>query len=160
MHTCTPSHPHNLTPSQPYIFIFFHSTPSPLHPRTPSHVQHLCGKGSGEIVKRWVNEAQEALSSDNVMVQYHALGLLYHIRRRDRLAVSKMVLKQIRSSLRSPFGYCLLVSADEGESADKGGGGGGRARTACLTGDIHVYILLHFSRSGLPAECWKMKSEG
>lgn len=43
------------------------------------------------------------------MVQYHAMGLLYHLRRRDRLAVSKMVSKQIRSSLRSPHGYCLLV---------------------------------------------------
>jgi coatomer protein complex subunit gamma len=56
-----------------------------------------------------VNEIQEALSSDSLMVQYHAMGLLYHIRRRDRLAVSKMVTKQIRSSLRSPHGYCLLV---------------------------------------------------
>ena len=43
------------------------------------------------------------------MVQYHAMGLLYYLRRRDRLAVSKMVTKQIRSSLRSPHGYCLLV---------------------------------------------------
>lgn len=60
-------------------------------------------------MKRWVNEIQEALSSDSLMVQYHAMGLLYYLRRRDRLAVSKMVTKQIRSSLRSPHGYCLLV---------------------------------------------------
>ena len=71
--------------------------------------QHLCVRGSTEIVKRWVNETQEAVSSDNMMVQYHAMGLLYHIRKRDRLAVSKMVTKQIRSSLRSPHGYCLLI---------------------------------------------------
>jgi len=69
----------------------------------------LCSKGSGEVVKRWVNEAQEALSSDNLMVQYHAMGLLYHIRKHDRLAVSKMVTKQIKSSLRSPHGYCFLI---------------------------------------------------
>lgn len=75
----------------------------------PSPLQHLCSRGSGEIVKRWVNEIQEALSSDSLMVQYHAMGLLYYLRRRDRLAVSKMVTKQIRSSLRSPHGYCLLV---------------------------------------------------
>jgi coatomer protein complex subunit gamma len=56
-----------------------------------------------------VNETQEAVSSDNLMVQYHAMGLLYHIRKRDRLAVTKMVTKQIRSSLRSPHGYCLLI---------------------------------------------------
>ena len=60
-------------------------------------------------MKRWVNETQEAVSSDNLMVQYHAMGLLYHIRKRDRLAVTKMVTKQIRSSLRSPHGYCLLI---------------------------------------------------
>ena len=61
-------------------------------------------------MKRWVNEVQEALSSDNVMVQYHAMGLLYHIRKHDRLAVSKMVTKLTRSSMRSAHGYCLLVS--------------------------------------------------
>jgi coatomer protein complex subunit gamma len=70
---------------------------------------HISKKGSGEIVKRWVNETQEALSSDNAMVQYHALGLLYQIRKHDRLAVTKLVTKQIKSSLRSPFGYCLLI---------------------------------------------------
>ena len=36
--------------------------------------------GGAEVIKRWSNEAQEAVSSDSVMVQYHALGLLYHIR--------------------------------------------------------------------------------
>ena len=46
-----------------------------------------------EVVKRWVNEAQEAVNSDSVMVQYHALGLLYHIRKTDRLAVTKLVSK-------------------------------------------------------------------
>ena len=29
---------------------------------------------SPDIVRRWVNEANEAVNSDNVMVQYHALG--------------------------------------------------------------------------------------
>ena len=73
------------------------------------YLQHLCVRGSTEIVKRWVNETQEAVSSDNMMVQYHAMGLLYHIRKKDRLAVSKMVTKQIRSSLRSSHGYCMLI---------------------------------------------------
>ncbi|XP_065910406.1 coatomer subunit gamma-2-like isoform X1 [Dysidea avara] len=66
-------------------------------------------KGGMDVVKRWMNEAQEALSSDNIMVQYHALGLLYHLRKHDRLAVSKMVTKLTKSSLRSPFAYCLLI---------------------------------------------------
>lgn len=43
-------------------------------------------------------------------LQYHALGLLYHLRKHDRLAVSKMVTKLTKSSLRSPYAYCLLVS--------------------------------------------------
>ena len=69
---------------------------------------HL-SRGSQEVIKRWVNEAQEAVSSDNVMVQYHALGLLYHIRKYDRLAVTKLVSKFSKHSLKSPYAYCLLI---------------------------------------------------
>ncbi|RVE56748.1 hypothetical protein OJAV_G00224090 [Oryzias javanicus] len=36
-------------------------------------------KMSYDVVKRWVNEAQEAASSDNIMVQYHALGLFLRL---------------------------------------------------------------------------------
>ena len=35
-------------------------------------LQHL-SKGSQDITKRWVNEAQEAVSSDNIMVQVSAV---------------------------------------------------------------------------------------
>uniref|UniRef100_A0A8C5LCC7 Coatomer subunit gamma n=1 Tax=Jaculus jaculus TaxID=51337 RepID=A0A8C5LCC7_JACJA len=66
-------------------------------------------KCSFDVVKRWVNEAQEAASSDNIMVQYHALGLLYHVRKNDRLAVSKMISKFTRHGLKSPFAYCLMI---------------------------------------------------
>jgi len=69
---------------------------------------HL-SRQSPEVVKRWVNEAQEAVNSDNVMVQYHALGLLYHIRKSDKLAVTKLVSKFTRHSLKSPYAYCLLI---------------------------------------------------
>lgn len=69
------------------------------------HLAHT----AGDVVKRWANEAQEALNSDNIMVQYHALGLLYHIRRADRLAVSKLVNKLTRQSLKSPYAVCLLI---------------------------------------------------
>ncbi|KAI8763960.1 coatomer subunit gamma-2 [Biomphalaria glabrata] len=69
---------------------------------------HL-GKGSQEVIKRWVNEAQEAVNSDNVMVQFHALGLLYHIRKTDKLAVNKLVSKFSKQSLKSPYAYCLLI---------------------------------------------------
>ncbi|ALC45581.1 gammaCop [Drosophila busckii] len=64
---------------------------------------------AGDVVKRWANEAQEALNSDNVMVQYHALGLLYHIRKSDRLAVSKLVNKLTRNAMKSPYAVCMLI---------------------------------------------------
>ncbi|XP_065531700.1 coatomer subunit gamma-2 isoform X1 [Lathamus discolor] len=66
-------------------------------------------KISYDIVKRWINEAQEAASSDNIMVQYHALGLLYHLRKNDRLAVSKMLNKFTKSGMKSQFAYCMLI---------------------------------------------------
>ena len=73
---------------------------------------HLAvNRGGNDVVKRWVNEAQEAVNSDAVMVQYHALGLLYHIRKSDRLAVTKLVTKLTRGSggLRSPYAVCMLI---------------------------------------------------
>ncbi|XP_062348371.1 coatomer subunit gamma-2 isoform X3 [Cinclus cinclus] len=66
-------------------------------------------KISYDVVKRWINEAQEAASSDNIMIQYHALGLLYHLRKNDRLAVSKMLNKFTKSGLKSQFAYCMLI---------------------------------------------------
>lgn len=60
-------------------------------------------------IKRWSNEAQEAVNSDHPMVQQHALGLLYHIRKTDRLAITKLVTKYIRSGLKSPLAICFLV---------------------------------------------------
>ncbi|KAG4079919.1 hypothetical protein HA402_006231 [Bradysia odoriphaga] len=65
--------------------------------------------GSSDVVKRWANEAHEALNSDNIMVQYHALGLLYNIRKTDRLAVSKLVNKLTRQSLKSPYAVCMVI---------------------------------------------------
>ncbi|XP_055376197.1 coatomer subunit gamma [Condylostylus longicornis] len=64
---------------------------------------------AGDVVKRWANEAQEALNSTKIMVQYHALGLLYHIRKSDRLAVSKLVNKLTRSPMSSPYAVCMLI---------------------------------------------------
>ncbi|CAH8468015.1 unnamed protein product [Schistosoma intercalatum] len=62
-----------------------------------------------DIIKRWTNEVQEAASGSRIMVQYHALGLLYLIRQSDRLAVTKMIQKFTRSTLRSPYAYCLMI---------------------------------------------------
>lgn len=41
--------------------------------------------------------------------QYHALGLLYHVRKNDRLAVNKMISKFTRHGLKSPFAYCMMI---------------------------------------------------
>jgi len=62
-----------------------------------------------EIVRRWINEVQEAVSSSSDMVQYHALSLLYKIKQHDRLAVSKTVQQLSKGSLRSPLATCLLI---------------------------------------------------
>ncbi|EAL62772.1 adaptin N-terminal domain-containing protein [Dictyostelium discoideum AX4] len=62
-----------------------------------------------EIVKRWANEVQEAISNKSNMVQYHALALLHRIKQHDRLAVSKLVSNLIKNSLRSPYAQSYLI---------------------------------------------------
>lgn len=62
-----------------------------------------------EVVRRWINEVQEAVTSINEMVQFHALSLLYKIKQHDRLAVSKTVQQLSKGSLRSPLATCLLI---------------------------------------------------
>lgn len=62
-----------------------------------------------DIVRRWINEVQEAVSSVNDMVQFHALSLLYKIKQHDRLSVSKTVQQLSKGTLRSPLATCLLI---------------------------------------------------
>ena len=62
-----------------------------------------------DVVRRWINEVQEAVTSVNDMVQFHALSLLYKIKQHDRLAVSKTVQQLSKGSLRSPLATCLLI---------------------------------------------------
>lgn len=62
-----------------------------------------------DVVRRWINEVQEAVNSSSDMVQYHALSLLYKIRQHDRLAVSKIVQQLSRGNLRSALATCLLI---------------------------------------------------
>lgn len=62
-----------------------------------------------ELVRRWINEVQEALNSSSELVQYHALSLLYKIKQHDRLAISKIVQQLSKGSLRSPLATCLLI---------------------------------------------------
>jgi coatomer protein complex subunit gamma len=66
-------------------------------------------RGSPDVVRRWVNEVQEALHSPSEMVQFHALSLLYEIKQHDRLAISKMVAQLTRGTISSPLATCLLI---------------------------------------------------
>jgi hypothetical protein len=43
------------------------------------------------------------------MTQYHALALLYAIKKHDRLAVSKLVAANVKAAQSSPLAMCLLV---------------------------------------------------
>jgi coatomer protein complex subunit gamma len=101
---------------------------------------------SPAIIKRWSNEAQEAVNakavsnssyvpstaasyisggnsggytavaSSSYIMQYHALGLLYLIREKDRMAVTKMV-QQLGATgktgqsaiVKNPMAVCMLI---------------------------------------------------
>lgn len=64
---------------------------------------------NADIIKRWVNEIQEAAQSRSPMVQFHGVALLHALRASDRLAVSKLVAGLTKSSLKSPLAQVLLV---------------------------------------------------
>jgi coatomer protein complex subunit gamma len=62
------------------------------------------------VIKRWIGEVQEALSSANQMVQFHGMQLMYRIKSSDRLGVSKLVQQfSTRNSLRSPLAVVCLI---------------------------------------------------
>eukprot|EP00922_Rhytidocystis_sp_ex-Travisia-forbesii_P037490 GHVS01055868.1.p1 GENE.GHVS01055868.1~~GHVS01055868.1.p1 ORF type:complete len:859 (+),score=145.05 GHVS01055868.1:321-2897(+) len=73
----------------------------------------LCGiqllRTAPEVVRRWVNEVSESVSSKHPMVQFHALGLLYELKRNDRLALQKVVSGLTKNFLKSPLAECLLI---------------------------------------------------
>ena len=75
----------------------------------PERLAERATLGALQVVRRWVNEVQTALSSDSQSVQYHALALLHQIKRQDRLAVSKVVASLTRTPLKSPMAQCLLI---------------------------------------------------
>ncbi|VDN09496.1 unnamed protein product [Dibothriocephalus latus] len=69
------------------------------------HLMRVCP----DVIRRWSNEIQEAVTGHRNMVQYHALGLLYQIRRNDRLAVQKLIQKSLQSPRRSSYANCLMI---------------------------------------------------
>lgn len=72
-------------------------------------VHLISNPNNAEIIKRWVNEVQEAVQSKHSMVQFHAVALLHALRATDRLAVSKLVTQLTKANVKSPLAQCLLV---------------------------------------------------
>jgi coatomer protein complex subunit gamma len=66
-------------------------------------------KMNADIVKRWSNEVQEAINSNQHFVQFHALALLHRIKQSDRLAITKLVSTLTKSNIRAPLAQCLVI---------------------------------------------------
>jgi hypothetical protein len=75
----------------------------------PADAAPACVVAAPQVVKRWVNEVQEAVQNRNSMVQFHAVALLHALRATDRLAISKLVTTLTKSNVKSPLAQCLLV---------------------------------------------------
>mmetsp|Transcript_26834 Transcript_26834/g.58346 ORF Transcript_26834/g.58346 Transcript_26834/m.58346 type:complete len:935 (+) Transcript_26834:218-3022(+) len=73
----------------------------------------VCGihllKSVPDVVKRWVNEIQEQVNSQHPMVQFHALALLYDLKKGDRLALHKVITSFAKGQLKSPLAECSLI---------------------------------------------------
>lgn len=63
-----------------------------------------------KVVRRWVNEVTEGVSSQHEMVQYHALSLLYQIKAHDKLAVSKLVRQLLQQQSAYSHAYLGFVA--------------------------------------------------
>lgn len=70
--------------------------------------QHLY-KVAPDLVKRWVNEVQEAMTSSSRMAQYHALALLYQIKQQDQLSIQKVVTSLVRNPPKGALAQCLQI---------------------------------------------------
>ncbi|KAG2436060.1 hypothetical protein HYH02_011571 [Chlamydomonas schloesseri] len=107
---------------------------------------HLLGNNA-EIVKRWINEVQEAAQNKNNMVQFHAVALLHALRASDRLAISKLVSSLTKASVKSPLAQCLLVRYVAQVIQDSQPGAGGEQRPfydfleSCLRHKAEVVIF-------------------
>ena len=68
----------------------------------------LC-KTHAEIVKKWVTEVQEKLSSKNSTIHFHAMLLLYQMKKNDYLALSKFFDSMMNLNLKSPLAQTQLI---------------------------------------------------
>ncbi len=70
------------------------------------HLTH----SSAEVVRRWVDEVQNALNGKTQMVQYHALGVLHKIRQHDRLAVLKTITTLAKGTYETTSDTCQMLT--------------------------------------------------
>lgn len=102
---------------------------------------------SGDVIKRWVGEIQEAINSRHPMVQFHAVALAHALRANDRLAINKLVSQLIRGTVRSPMAQCLLVRYVAQVMAESGAPPPGEARPffdfleSCLRNKSEIVIF-------------------
>jgi coatomer protein complex subunit gamma len=65
---------------------------------------------AGTIVRKWVSETHQAILRHKGMVQFHALMLLYEMKKSDRLAVSKIVTQYRQEGiLKSPMAKIMII---------------------------------------------------
>lgn len=62
-----------------------------------------------EVVKKWVTEVQEKLTSKNSTIHFHAMLLLYEMKKGDTLALSKFFESMMNLSLKSPLAQTQLI---------------------------------------------------
>ena len=62
----------------------------------------VCGitlmKAAPDVVRRWISEVQENVNSKHSMVQFHALALIYELKKTDRLALHKVVMSMAKNT--------------------------------------------------------------
>lgn len=63
---------------------------------------------SSELLKKWTSEITQALESNNSMVEYHAFGVAYLMRKDDKFAIIKMMSKYGKS-LNSPITKIFMI---------------------------------------------------
>ncbi len=62
------------------------------------------------IAKKWIGEAQQAITGPHPMVQFHGILFLHLIRSHDRLAISKLVAQYtVRKTLSSQLAQVVLI---------------------------------------------------
>lgn len=73
----------------------------------------LCGiqllNVAPEMVRRWVSEVSECVTSKHPMVQFHALALLHELKKHDRLALHRIIATLTSKVTKSPIAECLLI---------------------------------------------------